>query len=106
MPQTAERLGALAAHLGEPPSQVAATLHSELARALREIDAGLAAADRERVGRATHAARNSVLMLDDRPMLAALRALDHAAGRDADVAAARQRVQLLWQALSVELAAV
>ena len=105
---TPERLRELAAELGETPAQVAGTLLTELERALTELDAGLAAGDHERVGHESHAARNSVLMLDERPMLAALRALDDAMrrGDPAGAHAARDELSGLWRELAVVLRAV
>ena len=60
------------------------------------------------MGQASHAARNSVLMLDDRPMLAVLRALDAAFTRG-DVGAttaARSEVQARWERLAETLRGV
>ena len=82
------RLRALGEHLGEPPERIAATLHAELVRSLAEIDAGLDAGDVGAVAQGAHAARNSALMIDAAPTLAALDALERAA-RAGDLAAAR-----------------
>jgi hypothetical protein len=101
------RLQALAAQLGESPAYVARTLHDELERAFAELDGGIASGDADAVTRATHAARNSVFMLDDAPMLGGLRALDAAVGRG-DAAAtrsARGELALLWTRLSAVLSA-
>jgi hypothetical protein len=101
-------LGALAAQLGQTPVEVARTLHDELSRALVTIDTGIAAGDAEAVGGASHAARNSVLMLDDRPMLTALRSL-HAAFTRGDIGAttaARSEVQERWGRLAEVLRGV
>lgn len=95
-------LDALAAQLDQTTGEVAETLHEELARALGEIDSGIAADDAAAVGRASHAARNSVLMLDDRPMLTELRNLEAGVARG-DVAAtnaARARVRERWERLA------
>ena len=95
-------LAALAAQLGQTPAEVAGILREELTRAIAAIDSGIAAGDAEAVGRASHAARNSVLMLDDRPMLTALGLLDAAFTRG-DVgatSAARSDVAERWERLS------
>jgi hypothetical protein len=103
-----EVLGALAAQLGQTSAEVAGTLRAELTRAVAEIDSGIAAGDAEAVGGASHAARNSVLMLDDGPMLTALRSLE-AAVRRGDLratTAARSEVHERWGHLAEVLGAV
>jgi hypothetical protein len=89
-------------------AQVARTLYVELTRAFDEIDAGMAQGDADAVGRATHAARNSVLMLDDPAMLAALRALERAftRGDGAATTLARSALTGRWERLAAQLRAV
>ena len=101
-------LAALAAQLGQTPAEVAGILHEELVRAVAEIDSGIAAGDAEAVGRASHSARNSVLMLDDRPLLTALRCLDAAFTRGdiAATTAARSDVEERWKRLDEVLRGV
>jgi hypothetical protein len=93
-PAMRKALADLAAQLGQTPTEIAGTLHAELVRAFDAIDAGIAAGDAEAVGRATHAARNSVLMLGDAPMLAGLRALETAVIRGDGAATARVRAEV------------
>jgi hypothetical protein len=101
-------LQALAAQVHETPAQVARTLFGELVRAFDEIDTGMAQGDADAVARATHAARNSVLMLDDPQMLAGLRTLETAVirGDDAATALARSEVAGRWERLAAQLIAV
>jgi hypothetical protein len=93
-----ERLRALAERLGESPGSVARTLHDELLAARARIEAGLAAGDLPAVGEGAHAARNSTLMLDARPVTLGLRALQRAADDD-DPPAARAA----WARITGEL---
>jgi hypothetical protein len=83
------RLEALAERLEQSPADVAAALRDELTAALAQIDAGLRAGDLAPVADGAHAARNSALMLGAGPLLAGLRALEHAAGRGETEAAHR-----------------
>jgi hypothetical protein len=101
------RLGALAEHLGETPESIAGTLHDELQRAFAELDAALAAGDREAAGRAGHAARNSALMITARPMLDGLRAVEAALadGNLAGARAAREGLAGHWSAVARALRA-
>jgi hypothetical protein len=107
-PGMRDALAALAAQLGQTPAEIAGTLHAELVRAFDAIDAGIAAGDPEAVGRATHAARNSVLMLGDEAMLTGLRALETAVMRGDGAAAALTRSELTgrWERLAGQLRAV
>jgi hypothetical protein len=104
-PLDRSRLDAIATQLGETAADVAATLRSELGRALADIDAGLAAAAPEAVALAAHAARNSALMIAAGPTLAALDELERAARADdlktAAVAAGRLRQR--WPPLRAQL---
>jgi hypothetical protein len=100
-------LGALAAQLGESREQVAVTLHGELRRAFAQLDAALSAADTTAAGQAGHAARNSALMLDARPLLAGLRTVDAAlgAGDLTGARAARGELDGHWAAVDAALRA-
>jgi hypothetical protein len=82
------RLAALGAELGESPEAVARILHTELTRAFAALDEGLTVGDPTAVADAAHAARNSLLMLDEAALLTQLSTLDTAA-RDGDLATAR-----------------
>jgi hypothetical protein len=65
------------------------TLLDELTRATDEIEAAMARGDLGAVALATHAARNSGLMLDARPLLGALADIETGArDHDRDVASA------------------
>ena len=99
------RLGALAAQLGQTPAEVCRTLHDELSRAIAQLDAGLATGDREAAGHASHAARNSALMIEARPMLAGLRGVEAAlaAGDQAGARAAHAQVLAHWSAVDAAL---
>lgn len=104
----ATRLTALARQLGQTPREVAQVLHEELERDLAALAAGLGEGDVEAISRATHAARNSVLMLDEEPTLALLREIDTAA-RAGDLEAARHvrgRLARRWERLSRGLRAI
>ena len=104
-PLDRSRLDALGTQLGQTAADVAATLHSELSRALEEIDAGLAGGDPDRVALAAHAARNSALMIAAHPTLAVLDELERAArlGDLERVARAVGGLRQRWAPLSVQL---
>jgi hypothetical protein len=95
------RLAELQDLLGAQLPQIVATLLAELARALRDIDAGLGGRDLAAVARAAHDARNSALMIDAQPLLACLGELESCAlGCDLTSAlVAQQRVTEAWSPL-------
>jgi len=101
------RLTELQQLLGSELPVIVATLVDELTRAVAEIEAGIAAADLEAAALAAHAARNSALMLDAKPMLDSLREIESGA-RAENLAVARAGLELLrsaWPALRRRLEA-
>jgi hypothetical protein len=95
------RLAELQEMLGTELPEIVATLVAELTRAMSGIDAGLSAGDLGAVALAAHAARNSALMIDARPMLGCLRELETSArqGEPEAASAANQRLRASWPAL-------
>jgi hypothetical protein len=85
--------------------QIVATLVEELTRALGAITVSLASGDLIAAALAAHAARNSALMIDARPLLDCLDALESSArGEDADGARqAQRRLDDLWPPLCAQL---
>ncbi len=65
--------------LGSSMPELLGNLMTDMDRAVDDIDAGLAAGDSKAVALGAHAARNSALMLDARPMLAELAEIESAA---------------------------
>jgi hypothetical protein len=101
------RLTELQELLGSDVSEIVATLVREISAATKAIQSGLAEGDLAAAALAAHAARNSALMLDARPMLDALREIETGA-RDEDLAAARSglgHLQAVWPALRSRLEA-
>jgi hypothetical protein len=101
------RLTELQELLGSDVSEIVATLVREISAAMGAIESGLAESDLAAAALAAHAARNSALMLDARPMLDALREIE-AGARDDDVEAARsglQHLQTIWPSLRSRLEA-
>jgi hypothetical protein len=99
------RLAELQQLLDSGLPQIVDTLLKELDRALGAIGGALGDGDLAAAALAAHAARNSALMIDARPLLAALEALEAGARRD-DVQAARQahrRVGETWPPLRSQL---
>ena len=99
------RLAELEELLGRGVSEIAATLITELPKAMAGIEAGLADGDLAGAALAAHAARNSALMLNAQPMLKALGEIE-AAARVRDEALARDvltRVRTTWAALRARL---
>ena len=95
------RLTALQKHLGSDRAEIIGTLVSELSTAVEQIEAALKGGDLAAAAPAAHAARNSALMLDARPLLAALRQIEAGARRD-DPAVAQSGLEGLhrtWPAL-------
>jgi HPt (histidine-containing phosphotransfer) domain-containing protein len=101
------RLTELQELLGSELPEIVATLIDELTRAVAEVEAGIAAGDLAAAALAAHAARNSALMLDAKPMLDSLREIESGArAEDLDVArAGLARVRSAWPALRRRLEA-
>jgi hypothetical protein len=103
------RLDELQQLLGTERAAIVDTLLSELGTALDDVAAGLAAGDLEAVAAATHAARNSALMIDAQPLLTGLGELESCARHEDLVAAlaANRRLRRTWPRLRrrLELAA-
>jgi hypothetical protein len=99
------RLAELQELLGTELAEIVATLIGELTRAMSGIDAGLDAGDLDAVALAAHAARNSALMIDARPMLDHLEALETSAREGEPEAAtkANDRVRAGWPTLRERL---
>jgi hypothetical protein len=104
-----ERLTELQGLLGTELPEIVKTLLSELHRAFADIDRALAHDELPAAALAAHAARNSALMIDARPVLGALAELEASARRQdaAATLAANQRLHEAWPALQrrLELAA-
>jgi len=101
------RLTELQELLGSELSEIVATLVDEITRAVDEIEAGIADGDLRAAALAAHAARNSALMLDAKPTLDALRAIETGA-RDEDLVIAQEgleRLRSAWPALRRRLQA-
>lgn len=99
------RLTGLAELLDSELPQIIETLVEELTRALGAIGAALAEDDLTVAALAAHAARNSALMIDARPLLACLDALESSARR-ADPGGAREaqrRLDETWPPLCSQL---
>jgi hypothetical protein len=96
-----QRLARLRDALGGESSQIARTLRDEMSGALDAIDAGLRDGDMNAVALASHAARNSALLIDARPVLAHLNELERCARCDEHQAtlAARERLTPSWSLL-------
>jgi hypothetical protein len=101
------RLAELQERLGAELPEIVATLVEEITRAVSEIEAGIASGDLAGAALAAHAARNSALMLDARPMLDSLSEIESGA-RSHDVGLARSGldgVRAAWPALRRRLEA-
>lgn len=99
------RLAELRELLDSELPQIVETLVEELTRALEAITAALAGGDLAAAALAAHAARNSALMIDARPLLDCLDALESSARRDdADGAReAQRRLETTWPPLRAQL---
>jgi hypothetical protein len=100
-----ERLAELQELLGKKLAEIVRTLVGELTMALAAAGAGLDAGDLVAVALAAHAARNSALMIDAQPLLAALSELE-ARARAEDLVNARlahHRLLELWPRLRRQL---
>jgi hypothetical protein len=104
-----ERLAELQELLGRALPEIIATLLAELSRAFADIDTALSHDDLPAAALAAHAARNSALMIDARPLLDGLGELEACARRQDPNAtrAVSERLHLAWPALrrQLELAA-
>jgi hypothetical protein len=99
------RLAGLAELLDSELPQIVETLVEELTRALGAIGAALADDNLSAAALAAHAARNSALMIDARPLLDCLDALESSARR-ADPSGAREaqrRLDNTWPPLRSQL---
>lgn len=99
------RLAGLAEQLDSELPQIVETLVEELTRALGAIGAALDDDDLSAAALAAHAARNSALMIDARPLLDCLDALESSARRaDPDRAReAQRRLDGTWPPLRAQL---
>lgn len=101
------RLRELEAELGTELPTIVTTLLDQLQQAITAIEDGMARGDMAAVALAAHAARNSGLMLDARPMLGALREIE-AGARDEQptvVSAGVTRLRTAWADLRRRLEA-
>ena len=99
------RLSELEQALGTQRAAIVGTLVTELTTAVSRIDEGLETGDLSEVAAAAHAARNSALMIDARPLLRVLRQLESCARSDQPegAAAARGRLGRAWPRLRSKL---
>lgn len=99
------RLTELEQSLGTELEAIAQTLVTELSSALTRIAAGLEDGHLDEVAAAAHAARNSALMIDARPMLRELSQVETCARRNEPEAAsdAEVRLRALWPRVQREL---
>lgn len=91
--------------LGSSVSEIVSTLIREITTALEAIRAGVDRGDSAATALAAHAARNSALMLDARPMLEALREIE-TGSRNHDVAEMRlglAHLEVVWPPLRSRL---
>jgi hypothetical protein len=100
-----DRLVALEQLLGQSVAEIVETLVGELAAALESVGAALDAENLPEAALAAHAARNSALMIEARPMLARLDVLEACARREDLPGAAQAHRTLLgdWPPLRAEL---
>ena len=101
------RLTELQELLGSDVSEIVATLVREITAAMEAIEAGVEQGDFAATALAAHAARNSALMLDARPMLDALREIE-AGARNQDLAETHvglEHLEAVWPALRSRLSA-
>jgi hypothetical protein len=103
-----KRLADLQKLLGTELPEIVATLVGELNAAISAADAGLSSGNLDAVALAAHAARNSALMIDARPMLDCLAELETSSrhGQTAAAAAANQRLRASWPVLRERLEAI
>ena len=96
-----DRLAELQGLLGTELPEIVTTLMTELGRAFAGIDAALADGDLAAAALAAHAARNSALMIDARPVLGRLGELEASARRQDATAtiAANEHLHEAWPAL-------
>ncbi len=99
------RLAALEDLLGSGVDQIVQTLVTELDRALGGVAQALADGDLAAAALAAHAARNSALMIDSRPLLGRLDALEHSARRQdlEEARAAESALARAWPAVRLAL---
>lgn len=99
------RLAQLRELLDSDLPQIVETLVEELTRALDAIGAALATSDLAAAALAAHAARNSALMIDARPLLDCLDQLESSARRhDADAARrAHRQLGQKWPPLCAQM---
>jgi len=95
------RLAQLQPLLGSQLPEIVTGLVRELGVAIGELERAVTAGDLDAAARAAHAARNSALMLDARPLLDALRELENAAraGRSDPVAIGLVGLRAEWRQL-------
>jgi hypothetical protein len=99
------RLSGLQELLDSGLPEIVDTLLQELDRSVGAIDSALDEGDLGAAALAAHAARNSALMIDARPLLTALEAMESGARRD-DAQATRQahsRIKEAWPPLRSQL---
>lgn len=96
-----DRLTELQKALGSRRAELAAILLDELDRATALVEAAFAEGDLETAALAAHEGRNSALMLDARPVLDALRAIESGArqGEASLAAAGLEQLRQEWPAL-------
>lgn len=101
------RLKDLETQLDADLPAIVATLLDQLQQATTEIEEATARGDLEAVALAAHAARNSGLMLNARPLLAALGGIEAGAREEQPqvVAAGVTRLRTVWPALRRRLEA-
>lgn len=103
------RLTELQELLGRRLPDIVETLVTELGSAFDTMNHALAAGDLQEVALAAHAARNSALMIDARPLLGQLGALETGARRNdvATAVAVHEQLLVAWASLRrrLELAA-
>lgn len=93
--------------MGSDAANLVASLLADMAEAIEEVEAGMAAGDLDRVIRAAHGCRNDAMALGARPLLEALTALE-TAGRGYDEARTGEallHVREVWAPTRAELAA-
>jgi hypothetical protein len=101
------RLHELQTLLGSELPSIVATLLGELNRAMAEVRSGIDAGDWQSAELGAHSARNSALMLDARPLLAALDDVERATrrGHRPSATAAGAQLRRVWPELRTQLEA-
>jgi hypothetical protein len=101
-----ERIAELQDVMGTEAGAIVASMLRNMTAAIDEVEAAFAAGELDRVTQAAHLCRNDALMLNAKPLLEALTALE-AAARDLDESRARDmlgQLRAVWPVTRDQLA--